>query len=60
MLTNTPEDWNAMIENVDNTEAKEALRKKESIVKSYMKTNWGIDMVKFQKSVVAAIDAAAQ
>lgn len=60
MLTNTPEDWNAMIEGVDNTTAKEALRKKESIVKSYMKTNWGIDMEKFQKEVVAAIDAAAQ
>ena len=41
MLTNSPEDWNNMIESAGNAAAVEALRKKEAIVVAYMKNNWG-------------------
>lgn len=60
MLTHTAEEWDAMIEGAGNTEAVEALRKKESIVVSYMKNNWGVDMRRFQQEVMAAITAAAR
>ena len=44
MLTNSPEDWDNMIENAGNAAAVEALRKKEAIVVAYMKNNWGVNM----------------
>ena len=53
MLTNSPEDWDNMIENAGNAAAVEALRKKEAIVVAYMKNNWGVNMKDFQKEVVA-------
>ena len=52
MLTNSPEDWDNMIESAGNATAVEALRKKEAIVVAYMKD--------FQKEVVAAIEAAVR
>ena len=60
MLTNSPEDWDNMIESAGNATAVEALRKKEAIVVDYMKNNWGVDMKDFQKEVVAAIEAAVR
>lgn len=60
MLTNSPEDWDNMIESARNATAVEALRKKEAIVVAYMKNNWGVDMKDFQKEVVAAIEAAVR
>lgn len=60
MLTNSPEDWDNMIENAGNAAAVEALRKKEAIVVAYMKNNWGVNMKDFQKEVVAAIEAAVR
>ena len=60
MLTNSPEDWDNMIENAGNAAAVEALRKKEAIVVAYMKNNWGVNMKDFQKEVVAAIKAAVR
>ena len=60
MLTNSPEDWDNMIESAGNATAVEALRKKEAIVVAYMKNNWGVDMKDFQKEVVAAIEAAVR
>ena len=53
MLTNSPEDWDNMIESAGNATAVEALRKKEAIVVAYMKNNWGVDMKDFQKEVVS-------
>ena len=49
MLTNSPEDWDNMIENAGN-----------AIVVAYMKNNWGVNMKDFQKEVVAAIEAAVR
>ena len=60
MLTNSPEDWNNMIESAGNAAAVEALRKKEAIVVAYMKNNWGVNMKDIQKEVVAAIKAAVR
>ena len=60
MLTNSPEDWDDMIESAGNATAVEALRKKEAIVVAYMKNNWGVDMKDFQKEVVAANEAAVR
>ena len=60
MLTNSPEDWDNMIENAGNAAAVEALRKKEAIVVAYMKINWGVNMKDFQNEVVAAIEAAVR
>lgn len=60
MLTNSPEDWDNMIENAGNAAAVEALRKKEAIVVAYMKNNLGVNMKDFQKEVVAAIEAAVR
>ena len=60
MLTNSPEDWDNMIENAGNAAAVEALRKKEAIVVAYMKNNWGVNMKDFQNEVVAAIEAAVR
>ena len=60
MLTNSPEDWDDMIESAGNATAVEALRKKEAIVVAYMKNNWGVDTKDFQKEVVAAIEAAVR
>ncbi len=60
MLTNSPEDWDNMIESAGNATAVEALRKKEAIVVAYMKNNWGVDMKDFQKEVVPAIEAAVR
>ena len=60
MLTNSPEDWDNMIENAGNAAAVEALRKKEAIVVAYMKNNWCVYMKDFQKEVVAAIEAAVR
>lgn len=60
MLTNSPEDWDNMIENAGNAAAVEALRKKEAIVVAYMKNNWDVNMKDFQKEVVAAIEAAVR
>ena len=60
MLTNSPEDWDNMIENAGNAAAVEALRKKEAIVVAYMKNNWGVNMKDFQKEVVAASEAAVR
>ena len=58
MLTNSPEDWDNMIENAGNAAAVEALRKKEAIVVAYMKNNWGVNMKDFQKEVVDEIEFA--
>ncbi len=60
MLTHSPEKWNDMIENAGNEAAVQALREKEALVVAYMKDNWNVDMAKFQKEVVAAIDAASR
>ena len=60
MLTNSPEDWDNMIENAGNAAAVEALRKKEAIVVAYMKNNWGANMKDLQKELVAATEAAVR
>ena len=60
MLTNSPEDWDNMIENAGIAAAVEALRKKEAIVLANKKNNWGDKMKDIQKEVVAAIEAAVR
>ncbi len=47
-LINSPEEWNAIIDGIENEEAKAALREKEQHVADYLLQVWNIDLYEFQ------------
>ncbi|WP_405292094.1 putative zinc-binding metallopeptidase [Algibacter sp. Ld11] len=56
MLTNSKEDFDAIVESISNEESKEMIRQKEAMVVDYYKTNFDIDLYELQ----TIIDAATQ
>jgi substrate import-associated zinc metallohydrolase lipoprotein len=56
MLTNSKEDFDAIVESISNEESKAIIREKEAMVVDYYQTNFDIDIYELQ----AIIDAATQ
>ncbi|GAA4955996.1 hypothetical protein GCM10023314_32170 [Algibacter agarivorans] len=56
MLTNSKEDFDAIVESISNEESKTFIRQKEAMVVDYYKTNFDIDLYELQ----VIIDAATQ
>ena len=56
MLTNSKEDFDAIVESISNEESKAFIRQKEAMVVDYYKTNFDIDLYELQ----VIIDAATQ
>ncbi len=54
MLTNTKEDFDAMVESIQNEESKAFIRKKEAMVVEYYKNNFDIDIYELQALTAAA------
>lgn len=48
MLTNSREDYDAMVESINNEESKTIIRQKEAMVVDYYKTNFDIDLYELQ------------
>lgn len=55
MLTNSKEDFDAMVESIQNEEAKAFIREKEAMVAEYYKTHFDIDIYELQALTAAAI-----
>ena len=60
MLTNSREDWDAMIDGITSEEAKTVLRVKESYVVNYFNQVWDIDIYALQQKINDAILAGAE
>lgn len=56
MLTNSKEDFDAIVESISNEESKAIIREKEAMVVDYYQTNFDIDIYELQ----AIIDTATQ
>ena len=56
ILTNTPEQYEAIISSIKSTEGKDKLREKEAIVRNYFLQSWGIDLASFQELTIAAMN----
>lgn len=56
MLTTSPEEWEALLDNFPTEESKNQIRQKEEMMVAYMKNTWGIDMHHFQKEMTQVIN----
>ncbi len=54
MLTNSKEDFDAIVESISDEESKAIIRQKEAMVVDYYKTNFGIDLYELQALTEAA------
>ncbi|MDO4880890.1 MAG: putative zinc-binding metallopeptidase [Capnocytophaga sp.] len=60
MLDMTKAQWDAKINAITNTTAKEAIRKKEAFVVNYFKSEWNIDFYKLQEIVNERVNSVLQ
>ncbi len=54
-LTNTNEEWEAILAEIENPKGVEAIRKKEAIIADYFMQSWGINFYDFQNLVSSEI-----
>ncbi len=54
MLTNSKEEFDAIVESIESEEAKSQIREKEAMVVEYYKTNFNIDIYELQELTEAA------
>lgn len=59
LLTNSPEDWNALVASAGTT-GSALIRQKEAIMANYLRTEWGIDVYRFQRRMAAVIDEVSK
>lgn len=56
LLTNTEEEFEAILDSPDNDEAKEAFQEKMEIIVAYYEDSWGIDLYALRDDIAARTD----